>query len=178
MRKTGYYEILGPQERTKWWNMPPALRISCFISNSSAQPGKLIKGCSRACTEQAATAQGGCRCILQAGRRGFVLFPFHIWSSHAPVPPPGRWRHTDCLAHDGMCHAVHCATEGELLLQGHHAGVNPWVHCQAQKGTWNISIVHMNYCGQCAMLMQFPQFQDKKEKFSPSYLHFRQIGLN
>lgn len=55
--------------------MPPALRISCFISNGSAQPGKLIKGCSQVCTARAATAQGGCCCFLQVGRRGFVLFP-------------------------------------------------------------------------------------------------------
>lgn len=109
MRKMGYYEILEPQECTKWWNMPPALRISCFISNGSAQPGKLIKGCSWACIEQAATAQGGCCCFLQAGTRDFAIFHIHVWSSHAPVPPPRRWRYTDCLTRDGTCHAVHCA---------------------------------------------------------------------
>lgn len=110
MRKTGYCEILEPQECTKWWNMPPALRISCFISNGSAQPGKLIKGCSWACTEQAATAQGGCCCCsLQAGRIDFAHFHVHVWSSHTPIPPLRRWRYTNCLTCDGTSLALHCA---------------------------------------------------------------------
>lgn len=92
VRKTGYYGILESTECTKLWNMPPALRISCFISNGSAQPGKLIKGCSRACTERATTAQGDCCYFMQTGRRDFVLCHFHVWSSHVPLPPPRRWQ--------------------------------------------------------------------------------------
>lgn len=92
MSKTGYYGMLESHECSKWWNMPPALRISRFISNGSAQSGKLIKVCSRACTERAATARGGCRCSVQAGERDFVLFHFHVWSRHIHIPPLRRWQ--------------------------------------------------------------------------------------
>lgn len=70
--------------------MPPALKISRFISNGPAQSGKLIKVCSRACTERAATAQRGCCCSVQARKWKFVLLHFHVKSRHVHIPPLRR----------------------------------------------------------------------------------------
>lgn len=184
MRKMGYYGILESQECTKWWNMPPALRISRFISNDSAQPGKLIKGCSQACTERAATAQGGCCCFMQAGRRDFVLFHFHVWSSHVPIPPPRRWQSVPTLIASAlmapMARAMLCIIPQREshwrtgTMQGWSLG------CSAKPRKAHDTCFNCphGYLWPAAMLMPFPQFQGNKEKISPSYPHFRQIGSN
>lgn len=108
MRKTRHYGILESHEHIKWWNMPPALKISRFISNGSAQSGKLIKVCRRVYTERAATARAGCICFMQAGKQEFVLFHFHVWSRHALTPPLRRWQFLGQPSHSQR-HALHCA---------------------------------------------------------------------
>lgn len=159
MRKTGYYGILESQECTKWWNVPPALRISRFISNSSAQPGKLIKGCSQACTERAATAQGGFCCFVWAARRDFVLF-----HSLVPVPPPRRgqsvptpissprWR-VPCwaLCHRGRVTDTRAPCEWEAL----GAVASPERHMI------HVWVVHTDYnCGQLLCWCNVPSFRE------------------
>lgn len=156
--------------------MLPALRISCFISNGSAQPGKLIKGCSQVCTERAALHR-------EADAAASCRLAEEVLSSFTPMPgaamllclPQGdgnrslpRW-HVPWWA---LCHRGR-VTGARALCKCHARGAGP--------SPERHMVCFTCPCGQLwptAMLMQFPQFQDNKEKFSPSYGHFRQIGSN
>lgn len=139
MRKTGYYGMPESHECTKWWNMPPALRISRFISNGSAQSGKLIKVCSRACTKRAATAQGGCCCSVQASKRDFILIHFHVWTRHVHIPPLRRWQSVSASTTSSL---TACAMPCILPQRKYHwckgtckVSMNPCVWWKAHKGT-------------------------------------------
>lgn len=92
------YEVLESQGCTKWIAHAPALRISCFISNGAAQPGKLIKVCSRARTEgsRRVAAPGEC-CFSMSGWQ-MRFYPFlscsHLEGERAREAP---LKQTQCI---------------------------------------------------------------------------------
>lgn len=122
MKKTRHYGILESHEHIKWWNMPPALKISRFISNGSAQSGKLIKVC-----RESSHSTGR---LLHAGWKARICplsLPCLEWAcSYTSVTEVAISFWANHLTPEGMHYAMHSATEGRSITGARTCAVYVW----------------------------------------------------